>query len=169
MHDAADDAAIVHPLDAPDIPRQLRFDPLPLLIVQPKQVPAHDPNPLPKTNQDRIVRAEKLMSSDPNHMAETKSAPKSLYDLAKALDRWDDEGGAAGSSRADLGPALALHAAEERVLRCLGAAVIMQWNDLPTEIQRKLFEDATSMNDSARQFELKQLIARFLHEHKDDA
>ena len=75
----------------------------------------------------------------------------------------------AGSSRADLGPALALHAAEERVLRCLGAAVIMQWNDLPTEIQRMLFEDATSMNDSARQFELKQLIARFLHEHKDDA
>ena len=100
-------------------------------------------------------------------MAETKSAPKSLYDLAKALDRWDDEGGAAGSSRADLGPALGLHAAEERVLRFLGAAVIMQWNDLPTEIQRKLFEDAT--NDSARQFELKQLIARFLHEHKDDA
>jgi hypothetical protein len=38
-------------------------------------------------------------------MAETKSAPKSLYDLAKALDRWDDEGGAAESSRADLGPA----------------------------------------------------------------
>src|SRR5215510_14242295 len=24
------------------------------------------PNPLPKTNQDRIVRAEKLMSSDPS-------------------------------------------------------------------------------------------------------
>jgi hypothetical protein len=37
------------------------------------------------------------------------------------------------------------------------------------EIQRKLFEDATSMNDAARQFELKQLIARFLHEHKNDA
>jgi hypothetical protein len=100
-------------------------------------------------------------------MAETKST--NLYDLAKALARWDDEGGAAGSSRAALGSDLALHAAEERVLRCLGAAVIMQWNELPTEIQRKLFEDATSMNDAARQFELKQLIARFLHEHKDDA
>jgi hypothetical protein len=59
VHDAADDAAIVHPLDAPDIRRQVRFDPLPLLITQPKQVPAHDPNPLPKTNQDRIVRTEK--------------------------------------------------------------------------------------------------------------
>jgi len=48
VHDAADDAAIVHSLDASDISRQLRFDPLPLLITQPKQVPAHDPNPLPK-------------------------------------------------------------------------------------------------------------------------
>jgi len=66
MHDAADDSAIVRPLDAPDIRWQVRFDPLPLLIAQPKQVVAHDPNPLPKTNQDRIVRAEKLMSSDPN-------------------------------------------------------------------------------------------------------
>jgi hypothetical protein len=67
VHDAANDAAIVHPLDAPDIRRQVRFDPLPLLTAQPKQVPAHDPNPLPKTNQDRIVRAEKLMSSDPSN------------------------------------------------------------------------------------------------------
>jgi hypothetical protein len=66
MHDPADDSAIVRPLDAPDIRRQVRLDPLPLLIAQPKQVAAHDPNPFPKTNQDRIVRAEKLMSSDPS-------------------------------------------------------------------------------------------------------
>jgi hypothetical protein len=103
-------------------------------------------------------------------MPETKIGPKSLYDLAKALGRWDNEGGSTGSSpEADLGPDLALHPAEERVLRCLGAAVIMQWNDLPAEIQRKLFDDAAAMSDSARQFELKQQIARFLHQHKDDA
>src|SRR5262249_16308499 len=66
MHDAADDSAIIRPLDAPDIRRQVRLDPRPLRIGQPKQVAAHDPNPLPKTNQDRIVRAEKLMSSDPS-------------------------------------------------------------------------------------------------------
>ena len=53
------------PLDAPYIRRQVRFDAIPLLIAQPKQVPAHDPDPLPKTNQNRIVRPEKLMSSDP--------------------------------------------------------------------------------------------------------
>jgi hypothetical protein len=94
---------------------------------------------------------------------------KNLYDLAKALGRWDNEGGATGSSpQADPGADSALHTAEERMLRCLGSAVIMQWNDLPTDIQRKLFEDAASMTDSARQFELKQQIARFLHAHKDD-
>jgi hypothetical protein len=48
VHDAADDPAIVHSFDAPDIRRQVRFDPLPLRIVQPKQVPAHDPNPFQK-------------------------------------------------------------------------------------------------------------------------
>jgi hypothetical protein len=68
MHDAADDAAVVRPLDAPYIRRQMRLDPSPLLIAQPKQVPAHNPDPLPKTNQDRIVRAKKLMSSDPSSL-----------------------------------------------------------------------------------------------------
>jgi hypothetical protein len=37
--DAADDSAIVRPLDAPHIRRQVRFDPLPLLIAQPWRMP----------------------------------------------------------------------------------------------------------------------------------
>jgi hypothetical protein len=36
MHDAADNPAIVRPLDASDIRRQTRVDPLPLFIAQPK-------------------------------------------------------------------------------------------------------------------------------------
>ncbi len=102
-------------------------------------------------------------------MAETKKLPKNLYDLAKALGRWESEGGATEPTQgSDLGQDIALQEAEERILRCLGAAVILQWNDLPTEIQRNLFEDAASMSDPARRFRLKQLIARFLHDHKDD-
>jgi hypothetical protein len=66
MHDAADNAAVVRTLHAPHIRRQMGFYSLPLRIAQPKQVPAHDPDPLPKTNQDRIVRTQKLMSSDPS-------------------------------------------------------------------------------------------------------
>lgn len=76
MHDAADYAAIIYALDASYIPRQVKFDPLPLLIAQPKQVFAHDPNPLPKTNQDRIVRPEELMSFDPRYRV------RALYSLA---------------------------------------------------------------------------------------
>jgi glycosyltransferase involved in cell wall biosynthesis len=65
MHDPADDPPIVNPLNATHIGRQMRLNPPPLLIVQPKQIPPHDPDPLPKTNQDRIVGDRKLMSSDP--------------------------------------------------------------------------------------------------------
>jgi hypothetical protein len=99
-------------------------------------------------------------------MTETKPAVRNFYDLAKALGRWDNEGGAIGPP---LAPDTVLSRDEERILKCLGAAVIMQWNDLPTGIQRDIFTDATSMSYPARQFQLKQQIARFLHDHKDDA
>ena len=102
-------------------------------------------------------------------MIETRKFPKNLYDLAKALGRWEGEGGATEHTKgSEHGQDTALLAAEERILRCLGAAVILQWNDLPTEIQRNLFDDAASMSDPERRFRLKQQIARFLHEHKDD-
>jgi hypothetical protein len=60
MHDAADDSAIVRSLDAPDIRRQVRFDPLPLLIAQPKQVAAHDPKSFQK--RIRIVLSERKIN-----------------------------------------------------------------------------------------------------------
>jgi hypothetical protein len=66
MHDPADDPAIVYPLDTAHIARQIRPNSSPLLVAQPKQILAHDPDPLPKTNQDRILSAQKLMSFDPN-------------------------------------------------------------------------------------------------------
>src|SRR5260370_28377536 len=33
-------------------------------------------------------------------------------------------------------------AEEERILRCLGAALILQWNTLPPRLQRELFHNA---------------------------
>jgi uncharacterized protein len=84
MHNAADNAAVIHPLDASYVRRQIPFNPLPLLIAQPKQIPAHDPDPFAKTNQDRIVAAEKLMSFHPSRWhifgfhRETDMAPMAL-------------------------------------------------------------------------------------------
>jgi hypothetical protein len=62
---------------------------------------------------------------------------------------------------------------EERILRCLGAAVIMQWNTLPTKLQKELFDNASSVAalleaGAVETGAVKGQIARFLHNHKDD-
>jgi hypothetical protein len=62
----------------------------------------------------------------------------------------------------------ALAAEEEHVLRCLGAAVIMQWNTLPTLLQREIFDTAGSVGKLLETAALRGQIARFLHKHKDD-
>jgi len=63
----------------------------------------------------------------------------------------------------------ALAAEEEQVLRCLGAAVIMQWNTLPTSLQREIFDTAGSVGKVLETASLRGQIARFLHKHKDQA
>ena len=57
---------------------------------------------------------------------------------------------------------------EEHVLRCLGAALIMQWSTLPRKLQRELFDTAGSVGDLMETQELRSRIARFLHKHKDE-
>jgi hypothetical protein len=60
---------------------------------------------------------------------------------------------------------------EEHVLRCLGAALILQWDTLSQKLQRELFDNAGSMGELMSTTELRGQIARFLHKHKgpDDA
>jgi len=57
---------------------------------------------------------------------------------------------------------------EEHILRCLGAAVIMQWNTIPTKLQRELFDTAGALGDVLQTVTLRGKIARFLHDHKDE-
>ena len=57
---------------------------------------------------------------------------------------------------------------EELVLRCLGAALIMQWNTLPAKLRRELFDNAGAMGDLLNTSALRGQIARFLHKHKND-
>ncbi|MGZ5873492.1 MAG: hypothetical protein ACXWKP_15425 [Bradyrhizobium sp.] len=63
----------------------------------------------------------------------------------------------------------ALAAEEEHVLRCLGAAIIMQWNALPMTLQREIFDTAGSVGKLLETAALRGQIARFLHKHKNDA
>ena len=87
----------------------------------------------------------------------------------KALESWDNEGGTTSPApQEDRDKPATLTEKEEHILRCLGAAVIMKWNDLLTDTQRELFGAAISMGEPHNKIELKQQIARFLHTHKDD-
>ena len=65
----------------------------------------------------------------------------------------------------DNGTALA---EEEQILKCLGAAVLMRWNTVPTKVQRELFDCASAIGDLQQATPLKGRIARFLHNHKND-
>ena len=58
----------------------------------------------------------------------------------------------------------ALATEEEFVLRCLGVAIIMQWNALPTTLRREIFDTGKLLETAA----LRGQIARFLHKHKDE-
>ena len=55
------------------------------------------------------------------------------------------------------------------ILQCLGAAVIAQWTELPTDVQKTLFEHAVSSGDPRHSNHLREQIARFLHNHKGNA
>ena len=57
---------------------------------------------------------------------------------------------------------------EEHILRCLGAAVMMQWNTIPPKLQRELFDTAGSLGDVPQTVTLRGQIARFLHSHKGE-
>ena len=57
---------------------------------------------------------------------------------------------------------------EEHILRCLGAAVIMQWGTLPRKLQRELFDNAGAMGDLLDTASLRGRIARFLHKNNGD-
>lgn len=100
-------------------------------------------------------------------MPENDPDTHGLVRLASSLRRWENEGGATPSAPAGVDPDL--QATERHLLRSLGAAVVLHWNNLPTPVQRDLFESAASMDDPASQEQLVQELGRYLHHHKGHA
>ena len=58
---------------------------------------------------------------------------------------------------------------EDLMLRCLGAAVVMQWSTLPTKMQRELFDNATAVGELSDTAARRGMIARYLHKQNDAA
>ena len=93
-------------------------------------------------------------------MADDKARFDTDAQLTRALRRWEGEGGAMEDHHFAL--------SESNILKCLGAAVVLTWNDLPQPLQRELFLQALKVNESYDPETLKIQIGRFLHLHKDD-
>ncbi|SDR88064.1 hypothetical protein [Bradyrhizobium canariense] len=113
-------------------------------------------------------------------LVRTSTSPEESREFQELKDRFawlsDSEQGLANDyndavhvTEQDQSRDAALAAEEEHVLRCLGAAVIMQWNSLPTTLQREVFDTAESVGKLLDTVALRGQIARFLHKHKDDA
>jgi hypothetical protein len=95
--------------------------------------------------------------------------PKADAQMTDALARWDSEGGAPHSlPQAFRDGTDGLADSERHVLQCLGAAVVIAWNDLSTEVQRAILRHASADKEPYDSTGLKARIARFLHDHKDD-
>lgn len=80
---------------------------------------------------------------------------------AKALARWEGEGGALG--RADV----ALDDEDIRILARLGAAVVLEWNAVPETRRNAIYQNASSLHAERDAARIKAAIARFMDEHKD--
>ena len=114
-----------------------------------------------------------------NELLKTATAPKKVSEFRQlqrsfaALadnEQWlaDNHHNTVHAPEHDRIGSASLAADEEHILRCLGAALIMQWNTLPTKLRRELFDSAGSMGELLETPALRGQIARFLHKHKDD-
>jgi hypothetical protein len=127
-----------------------------------------------KSHQYRAKAAEygELIkrSIDPDEIREFRKLQDRLGSLAHNEEILaDNYENAAQVAQQDGSSGAGLAAEEELVLRCLGAAIIMQWNTLPTTLRREIFDTAGSVGKLLETAALRGHIARFLHKHKDDA
>jgi hypothetical protein len=124
----------------------------------------------PKPYRDKAAKySERAKSADgPNETHRLEQLGKRFVALADN-EQWlsDDHARAVQVTDAGIAAGSALANEEEHVLRCLGAALIMQWNTLPTKLQRELFDNASIMGELLDTASLRGQIARFLHKHKN--
>lgn len=127
---------------------------------------------MPTTEQYRAKAAENTeLAATANSTDEAREFQKREQNLTRLADneQWltdnhdktvhaPERGGACDTT---------LAAEEEHILRCLGAALIMQWNTLPTKLQRELFDNAGTMGELLDTGTLRGQIARFLHKRKN--
>jgi hypothetical protein len=120
---------------------------------------------------EKAVEYGKLLktASNPNERRELQALEQSFTVLADN-EQWlaDNHDKTVRSTELEQTDGAALAQEQEHILRCLGAALILQWNTLPQKLRRELFDNAGSMGELLETAELRGKIARFLHKHKNE-
>jgi hypothetical protein len=83
---------------------------------------------------------------------------------ARALSRWEGEGGAL----APTGAADSIDESELRILARLGAAMLEHWGELHGPLQQKVVQRARTLGGPGDHARVKDSLARFLHEHRSE-
>ena len=83
---------------------------------------------------------------------------------ARALARWESEGGALIPT----GAADSIDDSELRILARLGAALLERWGELPRSLQVDVIQRAKKLGGPGDHARVKQALARFLHEHRSE-
>jgi len=125
----------------------------------------------PQQYRDKAVGYGELVktANGPDERREFQALEKSFTMLADN-EQWvaDNHDKTVRSTKFEQMDRAALAQEEEQILRCLGAALILQWNTLPQKLRRELFDSAGDMGELLESAELRGKIARFLHKHKND-
>ena len=91
--------------------------------------------------------------------------PSDAEMLARALSRWEGEGGAL----APTGAADSIDESELRVLARLGAALLDAWSELPPGLSGKLLQRARTLGGPGDHARVKIALARFMAEHRSES
>jgi hypothetical protein len=88
--------------------------------------------------------------------------------LSRRLAEWADNEESAESRAKQRNQPAAQVPEEERILLCLGAAVVVDWDNLPKQVQSELSALAATMRERLQTTALRAQIAHFLRERQDD-
>ena len=91
-------------------------------------------------------------------------SPQAAEARARAIARWEGEGGALSPSREDG----ALDEAAMRLLARLGAALIESWAQVPTNLQPVLLQRARAMGAPGDAARIRDVLTQFLRTHRED-
>lgn len=82
---------------------------------------------------------------------------------ARALARWEGEGGALASSATE-----SIDESELRILARIGAAVLDTWGELSPALQLDVIRRARTLGRPGDHARLKEKLARLLHDHRTE-